>query len=271
MTYLIRFTLVLIILLPFRVSAGWVITGRYIDRDGRTILKRYFIQNNEIKVERFNLIYSCNLKTESIIIVDPENLVFVKTTLKAYTEKIKGAKLSRLNELLKIIPEDQRKEYEKLYRAQVEQAVKLPLYPDDSLSITRQVDTVKLLGHRTTKFNISQNDLTREEFFFTNEVDISDEIDLNVFLRYVYLLEPEDKTVKYRASKKYSNIVGNGLVLRRFMFEDGYRTEWQVNKIEKKNIPAYEFGSPDLCKELNLDEWIARQQVTDDKYYDDYE
>jgi hypothetical protein len=63
-------------------KAGWVITGRYIDREGKTIFKRYFIQDNDVKVEQFNLIYSINLKTESIILVDPENLVFVITKRK---------------------------------------------------------------------------------------------------------------------------------------------------------------------------------------------
>jgi hypothetical protein len=267
----ILFTLFLIVLLPSQLNAGWIITGRYIDGEGNTIFKRYFIQNNIVKVERYNLIYTCNLKTGNIIIVDPENLVFVTTTLKEYIGKLKDNKMSRLSELLNLIPEDQRIEYERLYREQLDGEVFIPVCKDDSLSLIKTADTVKLLGYQTTKYIISEKGRKKEEFFFTDEVDISADLDLNIFLQYVYLLEPEDKTVKYRASKTYSDIVKKGFVIRRFIFEDGNRCEWQVNKIEQKNIPFYEFVNPDLCKEITLDKWLARQKNSDDKYYDDYE
>jgi len=267
----IRFTLFLAVFLPFQTMAGWIITGRYIDREGNTIFKRYFIQNNEIKVERYNLIYSCNLKTESIILVDPVNLVYVKTNLKEYVSKMKAIKMNRLNELLALIPEDQRNEYEQKYKAEVEREIILPVYEGDSLVIKQLADTVKLLGHQTSRFNISENGRKREEFFFTDEVNISADIDFNTFLQYVYLLENEDKTVRYLASEKYTAMVKSGLVLRRFIFEDGYRSEWQVNLVEQKKIPAYEFGTPELCKELTLDKWLNRQKDIDENYYDDYE
>jgi hypothetical protein len=265
------FTFFLALFLPFQSNAGWLITGRFIDREGNTIMKRYFIQNSEVKVERYNLIYTCNLKTENIIIVDPVNLVFVKTNLKDYSDKMKQIKLQRLSELLALIPEGQRNDYEKAYKAQVEDAVILPLYDGDSLAIKQLADTVKFLQHQTLKFAVSENGRKKEEFFFTNEVDISVDLNMNSFLRYVYLLEPEDKTIRYLNSESYLDLVKNGLVLRRFIFEDGYRSEWQVNQIEQKKIPEYEFGTPELCKELTLDKWLVRQKETDDKYYDDYE
>jgi len=271
MKSLVFFIVFLAVMIPFQSDAGWIITGRYIDREGNTILKRYFIQNNEIKVERYNLIYTCNLKTGSIILVDPENLVYVNTNLQAYKEKLKEIKKSRLSELLNLIPEDQRIEYERLYTTQCENDLILPVTNDDSLSIIKIEDTIKLLGYQATKYVISEKGRKKEELFLTNELDISSDFDLNEFLQYVYFLEPEDKTVIYVASKKYSDLVKNALVIRRFMFEDGSRSEWQVNKIEQKSIPFYEFGKPDLCKELTLDKWFARGKNNDDKFYDDYE
>ncbi len=271
MKYYIRITLFALLLLPVMSKAGWVITGRYIDRDGKTIFKRYFIQNNDVKVEQFNLIYSINLKTESIILVDPENLVFVRTNLKAYQQKVKEARLTRLSELLELIPADQKSEIEKKYRAQAEREIFLPEYDQDSLIIRQLADTVKLLGKHTAKFMVFENGLKKEDFFFTDEIDISSDFDLDNFLKYQYVLEPSDKTIRYRSSGKYLDIVKKGLVLRRFIYEDGYRTEWQVNKYEHKDIPAYEFGTPDLCKELTLEKWLSRQKNSEDKYYDDYE
>jgi hypothetical protein len=261
----------LLLLAPFYSSAGWLITGRYIDREGNTILKRYFIQNNEVKVERYNLIYTCNLKTGSIILVDPEKLVYTKTSIDAYRNKMREIKMSRLNELLNLMTEAERAEYEKNYRKQVEDELFLPPYADDSLVMTKVSDTVKLLGHRTERLRVEEFGKLKEELFYSKDINMSADIDLGLFLQYVYLIEPEDKTVKYRASKKYMDKVKNGLVIRRFLNEDGYRTEWQVNNYEQKNIPAYEFATPAMCKLISLDKWLSRGEQTSEKYYDDYE
>jgi hypothetical protein len=271
MKYLIRIAFFLMLILPFQSHAGWLINGRFIDREGNTIMKRYFIEDNVIKVEQYNLLYICNLKTESIIIVDPVNLVYTKTSLSAYIAKMRQIKMNRLNDLLALIPADQKKNYEDRYRAQAEQDIILPAFNDDSLQITKLPDSVKLLGYPTLKFNIYDTGRKKEEFFMTPEVNISADLDMKTFLKYVYLLEPDDHTVKYMTSAKYLETVKNGFVTRRFMFEDGYRTEWQVNKIDKKDIPAYEFGAPDLCKEVTLDKWLNRKSNVDENYYDDYE
>ncbi len=267
-----RFAFLLLFLLPFKLMAGWLITGRIIDQEGNTILKRYFIENNQVKVERYNLIYSVNLKTGSIILVDPENLVFVRTSLKAYTDKIREIKMKHLIELLKVIPADQKVESEKLLKAQLENDLVLNSYKGDSLTLTKMPETVELLDLVTEKFRVEESGKLREEFFFSKEVNLSADFNLGVFLQYVHLLEPEDNTVNYRFSKLYMDKVEKGLVIRRFMTSpEGFRTEWQVNNYEKKTIPAYEFGAPAMCKELTLDKWLARTKQPDDKYYDDYE
>jgi hypothetical protein len=267
----IKLILSIVILLPINSLAGWIITGRYIDREGNTYFKRYFIQNNQVKVERYNLIYTCNLKTETIILIDPENLVYTETSLNAYTEKLKDVQISRLKELLELIPEDQKSEYERLYRLQSERNLILSEMNSDSLFFKKMPDTVKLLGYQTSKYILTHLGRKKEELFLTNEVDISSDINMKVFLQYAYLLEPEDKTISYRSSEKYSELVKNGMVLRRFIFEEGNKTEWQVNNIEEKNIPFYEFGKPDLCKEITLDQWLLRQKDVEGKQYDDYE
>ena len=267
----IKIVLFFIILLPLNSLAGWIITGRYIDREGNTFFKRYFIQNDQIKVERYNLIYTCNLKTETIILIDPENLIYTETSLKAYTEKLRDTQLGRLKELLELIPEDQKSEYERMYKLQCERNLILPVMNSDSLLFKKMADTAKLLGYNTSKYLLTHNGRKKEELFLTNDVDISSDINMKVFLQYAYLLEPEDRTIIYRNSVKYSDLVKNGIVLRRFIFEEGNKSEWQVNNIEEKNIPFYEFGKPDLCKKITLDQWLLKQKDVEGIQYDDYE
>ena len=180
-------------------QAGWLINGRFIDREGNTILKRYFIQDNVVKVETYNLIYICNLKTESIILVDPVNLIYTRTTLSEYRIHMRELKLERLSKLLALIPDDKKKEYDSLYRAQIEQQIILTENSGDSLEISIISENEKLLGHKAVKYKITENGRKKEEFLFTSEINISDQLDMNAFLQYAYLFEPDDNTIKYMA------------------------------------------------------------------------
>jgi hypothetical protein len=268
----IRISLIFSILLfSLFLRAGWVITGRYIDRDGNTVLKRFFIEDNQVKVERYNLIYSCNLKTGSIILVDPVKLIYCRTSLSALTDFRMQAKMKNLNTLIRVIPEAQQQEYRQKYSLQAETELNLSRMILDSLTVKEAPDTVKLLGHRVSKYLITRKNLKKEEFFLTREVDLSAEWNFTEFLKFVYQIEPDDKTTLYQASADYLNLVSNGLVMRRFMFEDGYRSEWQVNLLEEKNIPDYEFGIPALCKEVSLAKWFTNESDSDPNSYDDYE
>lgn len=266
-----RIAIMSLTFLPYLSHAGWEITGRFIDNEGKIFFKRYFIEDNIIKVERYNLIYVCNLNTEDIIIVDPIDLLYTKTTLSSYRNKLREIKTAVINELLEVIPDGQKKQYESLFRSKTEQELFLKPFSNDSLTIRQMNDSAKLLGYQASNFSVTSKGRKLEEFYFTPDLDISLEFDLKSFFQYVYLLEPEDNTVKYTSSEQYFEIIKKGFVLRRFIFENGYRSEWQVNLVEQKSIPAYEFGIPDLCKEVTLDKWFDRKNLAEEKKYDDYE
>lgn len=260
-----------LVLMPSNVVAGWVITGRFIDTEGNTVLKKYYIEGADIKVERYNLIYSFNTENEQIIIVDPENLLFVKTDFISYSAKLKEIKLRNLSELLSIVPQNQKDSLASAYKALINERFKLNRSPIDGLTIGLISDSLKFLGYPCSKYTISVNGLRKEELVFTQQINVFDESDFHKFLEFVFLIEPEDETVRYQTTEIFSQTFGSGTVLRRFMFNGGYRTEWQVNLIEKKKIPFYEFTTPDLCKELTLDKWLARKQSALEIQYDDYE
>jgi len=263
--------IVLLFFVPFNTMGGWVITSRYIDSGGNVIPKRYFFENSQVRVETHDFIYSCNLETGSIIMVDAENLVYTRTSLESYTDKMKEIKLKRLDQVLALVPDDQKALYEKKYKQQVETDLVLPQCNTDSLTVTFFPDTIKVLNLYAQRFTVELKGQLKEEFLFSKQVKLPAGFDQGTFLKFIYQLEPEDKTVCYQASPKYLNAVKDGLVVGRIIIDDGLRSEWQIIKIEKRAIPDYEFGIPALCKELTLDKWLTRNKQADDKYYDDYE
>lgn len=258
------------LLIPLYSYAGWIITGRFVNSEGKTIMRRYFLQGNQIKFEQYNQIYSYNISTGRLILVDPENLLFTKTTIDEYRNKLLSQSMLRLSAALEEIPADLKPIYETSFRNQARAKIFLTPYQGDSLVIAPMNDTSKLLGLNAYKYLVSLKGRKKEELFFTPDKNCFSEIDVLKLLELNYVLFPEDESVFYVSSQPYNDLVHGGLVLRRFIFQDGNRMEWQVSKIEEKDIPEYEFGVPSLCKELTLDKWLQKSAETEN-YYDDYE
>lgn len=263
-------TFILLCFFPVYLMAGWIVTGRYVDSEGKTTMRRYFIEGNQIKFEQYNLIYSFNLETGRLILVNPDQLIYVKTTIDEYQNKLLSQSQLRLNISLAEIPSDLRPAYETAYRKQAHEKIFLTPFNNDSVQISPLNDTAKLLGINTQKYLVKVAGRKKEEFYFSNEKDCFAGIDMKKLYALQYLLFPDDLSVLYQATSPYENLTHGGLVIRRFIFFDGYKNEWQVSKFEEKEIPAYEFGVPSLCKELTLDKWLS-QSVANDSNYDDYE
>lgn len=252
--------------------AGWVITGKIVDREGRTILKRFFIENQQIKVEQYNLIYSCNLKTKSLILVDPEKLLYVETNFDAYYTKLLNLGKARIETSVAGAASSIREQLKNQYLAQLIRNIDIAKHSNDTVQIDLVDDSVKYLSRTCSKYQIFTNGIKREEFLFWKNAELASGFNLEQFLAFAYMIETDNNALTYRAPSGYTNQFAKGFVLRSYMYQDGYKTEWQVNNIEEKKVPLYEFGKPDLCKQLTLEQWFARRnEVTTSETYDDYE
>ncbi len=258
-------------ILAGEVHAGWILTGRYIDQDGKTIMQRYYFQGDNVKFERFNLIYSLNLKTGSLVLVDPENLVFYQGTLDDYIAGLKNDKQKNLDILLRDIPREQQEEYKRLYNNQISSIGRPLSAVTDSVSCARMNDTLKVGGYHTEKYQVILKGQKVEETWIAIGLNISTLTDWNRYLSVVNILEPwNTATLGYMLSSPYQQLLQKGYPVRRIMIQGGYRSEFQVNKIEEKEVPEYEFYTPALCRQISLEKWIERSRKAEPQY-DDYE
>ncbi len=266
-----RIILLSFILVSFSLArAGWIFTGKYIDADGKTIMQRIFIQDNYVKVEQYNLIYTINLNTGALILVDPENLVYYQGTMEGYILGLRKLKNKQLEKLLIEIPMEQQPEYKRLYLGQIAAIGQKVIPVTDSVRYTLQPDTLKIGGYRTEKYLVTLNGRKMEETWIAPGLDIKKEFDWTKFLQYESILVPENKTIKYMITGSFNQLLERGYPLRRIIIQGGYRTEYQVNRIDAQKVPDYEFFTPALCREVTLEKWIDRNTATEPKY-DDYE
>ena len=264
-------SLLLLLLLMFNsASAGWLLTGKYIGPDGKTYLQRYFIQDGKVKFEQYNIIYTYDSKTESIILVDPENLVYYRSKLSGLIQDMKSYRQKQLEILLKDVPADQQEKVRQSYLSVIS-SIGAPIRPiDDSLIVSRVPDSLRILGMPSEKYLISLKSRKLEELWISPGLNVNKEFSWSKYLNFLALVEPDIPELSFMVSASYLELLNKGFPSRRIFIRDGYRNEVQVNKMEEKKIPEYEFYTPSLCQELNYEDWLKRDKSNDQKY-DDYE
>lgn len=264
--------LVFILLIPLCENnyAGWLLTGKNISGEGRDVPERIFIEQYKIKMEWPDFIATFDLKAMTLILVDPIKLTYYQGTLADYTAGLKAFKLAALKESLKGMTEAQAAESDKMYGAQIEHYYDLPQTRAGLVSVQKIEVVLKMVGYLTSKYDISFNGLKQEEVWIAPGMQAGNGFDWSIYYQFLKATGIEDKTLVYMNSPEYFDLLKTGFPLRRITTADGFRTEFQVNMLEEKNIPDYEFYTPSLCKKLTIAGWLG-QQRDKEEVYDDYE
>ena len=268
----IRIILVFIVLFPLSENtfAGWLITGKNISGEGRDIPERIFIEHHKIKMEWPDFIATFDLKAMTLILVDPIKLTYYQGTLSDYISGVKSLKLAALKESLNGLTDGQAVESEKVYSAQIEHYFDIPSLPAGIVSVKKTEVELKMVGYLTSKYDISSNGVRQEEVWIAPGMQAGEGFDWGIYYKFLKATGIEDKALIYMNSPEYFDLLKNGFPLRRITTADGFRTEFQVNRLEEKTIPDYEFYTPALCKKLTIADWLG-QQMDKEEVFDDYE
>lgn len=246
---------------------GWILTGRYIDQEGKTILQRWFIQDYKVKFEQYDIIYTFNLNTGEIILVDPVNLVYHQTSINSLISAQKEYKKGQLEVLLENIPSENREDIRQEYLQFINQFGNPPVPEQDSLSVFRVNDTLKALGKPTEKYQINLEGRKMEEIWISPSLDLRMHYSWEKYLYFYSVIDPGNRMPAYMYHPDFLSLLDKGFPVRRIILKEGYKTEVQINRMEEKTIPDYEFFTPSQCRKVSYAEWLGR----DDPEYDDYE
>ncbi len=262
------FLLVLTLSLP--AYAGWILTGRYIDTDGRVLPQRFFIEHNKFKYEMHDFIYIFDFNNQSLILIDISRLTYCKTTLDAYLAYKRDLMTQRLTELMKSIPEGERSAYREEYMHKVADAGKIPPPTTDSVTISDTKIDFRMMNYDTDKYTVSLNGLRVEDVWIAPALKMNDDFSWDRYFDFMAALSLREGDLNLMTSEIYRKLLSTGYPLRRIMYTSIGNNEWQVNKLEEKNIPDYEFYTPDKCKSVTLQQWFAKTAEKTTRY-DDYE
>lgn len=271
MNHNLRVLLILMLSISFHTAhAGWKLTCRYVDKEGTTIPYRLFIEGQKIKIERHDFIYTADLSTGNLILTDPVNLLFCQTTLQEFAAKNNSLMKSRL---LLTEQHDASSPADTVFnKFPINPATEnyLPALFRDSVSWRKTNDTLRVSNFTAYRYVFSSGKMKLEEVWLAPGLKLKDEINWLKLYEYLTVIDNQAFMVSYMLTPEYRELMKIGFPVRKLIYNGFIKSDWQVNLIEEKKIPAYEFYTPDLCKKLTLDEWIA-QMTRSDYLEDDYE
>ena len=263
-------TLSLLLISFFQLQAGWLLTGKNIDTEGRAIPEKIFIEQYKVKIEQPEYIAIFDMKTLRIILVDPIKLTFYQGSLSEYMDSVKAFKKEALKVATADMPSEQANTYNMTYLDQIESFFEIPKVAPGSLVINKTDVTFKMVGWQTEKYEISLNGILRERVWLAPGMKAGEGFDWKLYFRFLKAAALEDQSLIYMNTPEYLDLLNTGLPLRKMVITNGVQTEFQVNRLEEKTIPDYEFYTPSLCKELTIAGWL-KQHVASEDIYDDYE
>lgn len=237
--------LILLILMPGIVYAGWVINEESKDPFGNRLIQTIFIQNNLIRYETPSSIAIIDLNNDFITIIFSQYRVFWSGTI----DELKASSLEtykrQMEEILAGLPPGERKEYDSIYLAMEKQIPDTSNFvPDDKFKLVETNNKEEILGYSTIKYNILKDNIVIESIWHTTEIQPYRDINIHNMLSFMQQLNPTSGRGALTQLDEYFELIDSGMLLKSVEFlPEGYTYETIVTNIREVNI-VHDFFLP---------------------------
>lgn len=220
------------------LQAGWVIDEVTRYAGGEEFRQRLYIQEGRFKSEN----------NDETVIVDlvKENVYFVYDHEKRYF----GGRLSDVVAELRRSTMTEMNEEENL--------LDNPTGPLDAgvvLEVSKTGETLTLAGYKSEKYQVVVDGELKEELFISGALPVHKELDplklAEVMLRLGGVSTPSSKEF-FQMAEGYNDLMKKGYPIRSIEYDpSGEVILNEIEKVEKRNIPASEFAPPKGYERIN--------------------
>jgi len=253
-----RFQVILLLftLLVINGYAGWVLTVRqsHSDSDAATSKVIYF-QENKIKLVESDLTTIFDINQQIITFLKPQIQLYWRGTLEDYRIEVNETLELMINIEVEKLPVDQQEEARRMF----ETMMRIMESPDTSSSIDIYVretgENENILGYETQKYQVFLNGVIIEDLWIPQELDVSDDLDLEKYLLLMSQLSTGfEYDLYYQATAEYSHIIKDKYILRSKEYRIGYQTVCEVIEIREESLNELNFLPPPDYKSVTLSE-----------------
>jgi hypothetical protein len=250
--------LVFTILMPSLVFAGYEITQSQTGMHGAT-KSTMFISKNKYKTVQPESQMIVNFATDRIIVTNEGKKSYWEGTTDEYIKSMQAmqdASMKRMQEMLKKLPEAQRKEIMEVHGINTEK-------PKINVSVKKTGKTEQIAGYKAEEYTVNNNGEPFEELWVAKGLNFAGEISPEKLQAFSAKLK---KTTMGGAtaggvglSKAYMDLFKHGYPVKQ-VFQNNMMTV-AVDSVKKTNVPDRVFDAPKgYTKIKSLQEFFMSRQ-----------
>ena len=245
--------LVLFIVLPFVVNAGWVITEESTDVHGNRMIQTTFIQNNFIRHETQSSIAIIDFKKKIITLVFSQYKVFWSGTIQQLKENSISAYDKQMEEMLIGLSPADRIELDSIYNDIRTQLLDTNRVVNNNIAVFETSENEKILEYNARRYDIKYDTIIIESIWHTTEVKPYNDVDVNYMISFMKQLNPISGQGSISYTDEYIELLQNGILLKSIEYlPDSNQQLVRVTNIREINIIDDFFIPPPNYREASF-------------------
>ena len=245
--------LVLFIVLPFVVNAGWVITEESTDVHGNRMIQTTFIQNNFIRHETQSSIAIIDFKKKIITLVFSQYKVFWSGTIQQLKENSISAYDKQMEEMLIGLSPVDRIELDSIYNDIRTQLLDTNRVVNNNIAVFETSENEKILEYNARRYDIKYDTIIIESIWHTTEVKPYNDVDVNYMISFMKQLNPISGQGSISYTDEYIELLQNGILLKSIEYlPDSNQQLVRVTNIREINIIDDFFIPPPNYREASF-------------------
>lgn len=245
--------LVLFIVLPFVVNAGWVITEESTDVHGNRMIQTTFIQNNFIRHETQSSIAIIDFKKKIITLVFSQYKVFWSGTIQQLKENSISAYDKQMEEMLIGLSPADRIELDSIYNDIRTQLLDTNRVVNNNIAVFETSENEKILEYNARRYDIKFDTIIIESIWHTTEVKPYNDVDVNYMISFMKQLNPISGQGSISYTDEYIELLQNGILLKSIEYlPDSNQQLVRVTNIREINIIDDFFIPPPNYREASF-------------------
>ena len=240
-----------------RLYAGWVITEKTTYPDNTVYETIIYFQNNLVKTVDGENVTIFDLNRRELTFLNLQTKTYWKGRVEEYKREVKEITTERIREELDEIPEEQRVQYRELYENLLRDMDNPApsFYADVATRVEMTAEQKSILGYNTREYKLYSQGIFTEEIWLSSGIKISTEVNLERFRLFLNEISFGNMETDHRSSREYLHLVNSGYPLLSKELTGEGEILIEVTKVERKQLPVYEFQVPGGFEKADLSEF----------------
>jgi len=238
--------------------AGWIVKEKSKeDGNKHTVTRKYFFQDQQLKLVEKGLVSIFNLNTHTISFMLPDQNIYWEGNTTAYNNEFKKVLIESFQEKTKTLQNVEREMAEatlSYYLAVMDDSTRTD-QPFLDMVLINTGKKAKIAGYEALMYGLYVNKDLKEEFWISKGVKVNNTFDMNRFNKLLHQIgNGLAGDLNDEAGRIFEQLLRKGYLMK--TVEYGYKTRFltEVTRVKEKKLKNRIFLVPEKYKKVSLKE-----------------